>query len=100
MRFSLDTSYYKDGIRLDQPSSCDSLYQISQQRLQPASLVSEGRSKTFAHRKVPTCQCLGKKCTICMKIRLELFRNNCFPLILDISVFCTNNLFLNFMTLF
>lgn len=99
-QFNLDTNYYRDGIRWDQPSPCDSLYQISQQRLWPASLISEGRSETFAQRKVPTCQCLGRKYPTWMKISLEPFKSNCFPSILDITVFCTNNLFLNFMTLF
>lgn len=99
-QFNLDTSYYRDGIRWHQSSPCDSLYQISQQRLWPALLVSEGRSKTFVLRKAPTCPCLGQKCTTCMKIRLEPFKSNCFPLILDITVFCTSNLFLNFMALF
>lgn len=52
-QFNLDTSYYRDGTGWDQPSPCDTLYQISQQKLWLALLISEGRRHLPKGRFLP-----------------------------------------------
>lgn len=100
-QLNLDTSYYRDGIRWDQ-SSLSLWFHLP--NIPPKTVASitgfRGKKQDICPKECSYHQCLGRKCTICMKIRLEAFKSDCWPLIMAITVFCINILFLNFMTLF